>query len=69
MNKWYHEKDGSVSSLRLMAVPAAWVGIGIAVAGSVAVFFGVSDSIALAGVGTGLFTVASGVKAWQKGKE
>jgi hypothetical protein len=69
MLKWYQEKNGDVSAMRIMVVPGGWIALAVIIAGTVGIFLDVPDSIALAGVGSGLFTVASGVKAWQKGKE
>lgn len=68
-HKWYHDHNGDVSSMRIMVIPAAWAGILITLAGAVGVFFGVNDSIALAGVGSGLFTIASGAKSLAKNQE
>jgi hypothetical protein len=69
MKKWYHDPKGNVSSLRILVIPAGYVALAVVIAGAVGVFFNTPNAIALCGVGSGLFSVASGVKAWQKEKE
>lgn len=69
MSKWYQDKNGDDSSLRMLAIPAGWLGMAVVFAGAVGAFVKMSDAIALCGIGSGLITVALGAKAWQKGKE
>lgn len=67
--KWYEEKDGVVSAMRIMAMIAIIVGSLVTIAGAVAIYISQADGIALAGTGAGIISVALGAKAWQSKSE
>jgi small-conductance mechanosensitive channel len=68
-NRWYHDKNGVVSSMRLIVMPAAYIGLLVVISSVIAFFLGIPDSVLLAGAGTTLITLSMGAKAWQRSSE
>lgn len=60
---------GQVSSLRIIVIPGALVGMGMACAGVVAMFQELSHAGTAMSVGAGMVAVAQGAKAFQKQAE
>lgn len=68
-SRWYQDDIGNTSSLRMIVVPAAIVGILIAVSGAVAMFFDLSAAGTAMATGAGMVATAQAAKAWQKSSE
>ena len=64
--KWYEDDKGNVSTVRLISLPTAIVGLAITVASTVAFFMRYTDSTLLGGIGVALVTLATGSKTLQK---
>ena len=67
--KWYQDRNGDISSLRILVVPAGYIGMFMAVAGTIGMFLKIDLASVAMTAGVGLVTTAMGAKAWQKGKE
>ena len=67
--KWYQDRNGDISSLRMLVVPAGYIGMFMAVAGTIGMFLKIDLASVAMTAGVGLVTTAMGAKAWQKGKE
>lgn len=63
--KWFQDLQGNVSSMRIMAMMSTTVGCLAVVAGVVAMFMGINESIAIAGVGAGMAGLGEIAKAAQ----
>jgi hypothetical protein len=63
--KWYEQKDGIISSMRIIVMMSAFVGNVVVLAGAVAVFMGKPEGVGLAGIGAGMASVGSVAKAYQ----
>ena len=63
--KWYQNKDGDTSSMRIMAMMSAITGC-VAVLGSIAaMFLKLDGALALAGIGAGMTCAGEWAKALQ----
>jgi hypothetical protein len=63
--KWYHDKTGKPSTMRIIAMMCAVTGCVAVLAGVVAMFFHIPESVAIAGVGGGMAGLGEVAKAWQ----
>lgn len=68
MKMWYHDSDGDVSTMRIVTMMAAIVGCIAVLSGSVALFLGIPEGVALAGIGGGMTGLGEIAKAWQAQK-
>jgi len=66
---WYHDDKGHVSSMRIISVPGAYVGMSGLVASVVAMFMKNPAAVGMAGVCIGVVTTAMGLKWAQKVQE
>jgi uncharacterized membrane protein len=64
--KWYQDDAGNTSSIRIMATLAVVVGCLTVMAADVAMFFGIPESVAMAGAGAAMVGAALAAKAWQR---
>lgn len=60
---------GHVSALRIIVIPGAFVGMCLAAAGGVAMFYNLASAGTAMTVGAGMVATAQGAKAWQKQAE
>ena len=68
-SRWYQDDKMNTSALRLIVVPAGFVGIGIACAGVVAMFLALPAAGVALTTGAGMVATAQAAKAWQKKTE
>lgn len=66
--KWYHDGEGNVSTIRILAVWGAGLGTALIVSGIVAMFLQNQMAITAMGTGAGLMGVGEAMKAWQAQK-
>ena len=64
--KWYQDDKGNVSTMRILALPAGFVGILITVAGVVAMFLNNQAAGTAMSIGLGMLGLALGGKVGQK---
>ena len=67
--RWYQHTDGGTSSMRIMAMMSTAVGCLAVLAGIIAMFMRVPESIVIAGVGAGMAGLGEVSKAWQQRNE
>jgi hypothetical protein len=67
--KWYHDENGKPSTVRIIAMMGAILGIIISLGGLVGFFMRLTDSIQVIGLGVGVFGVSEFTKALQKRSE
>ena len=67
MNKirWYEKSAGNTSAMRIIAMRCAATGCLAVLAGVVGMFMGITESVAIAGVGGGMAGLGEVAKAWQ----
>ncbi len=65
ITKWWENKPGESSAMRIMAMQAACLSIAIVCAGVIGFFLKLPDSVLVIGSGCGLFGVAMGAKSFQ----
>lgn len=63
--KWYQDGAGHTSSMRIMAMTSTITGCVAVLAGVVAMFFGIGESVLMAGVGAGMAGLGEVAKSWQ----
>lgn len=63
--KWYQDREGGTSSMRIIAMLCVVTGCAAVAAGAVAMFMGIPESVAIAGVGAGMAGLGEVAKAWQ----
>jgi hypothetical protein len=68
MHKWYHDPNGNVSTMRILAMWGAVVGTYLIIVGSIAMFLGNSIAGIAMGTGGGLFSLGELAKAFQAQK-
>ena len=68
-SRWYEDDAGNSSSLRILVIPAGFVGLFTVLCSIVALFLKLPDAVSLAGIGAALVATAEGAKAWQKQSE
>ena len=64
--KWYEEKEGSVSTMRILSMLSGITGILISLSGTIAMFLGIAGSATAMQIGLGMLGLAMGGKAVQK---
>ena len=64
-SRWYQDDKLNTSAMLLIIVPGAMVGIGIAVAGAVAMFLALPAAGVALTIGAGMVATAQGAKALQ----
>ena len=64
--RWYEEKEGSVSTMRILSMSAGLIGLLISLAGVVAVFLKLSGANTILTVSLGMLGLAFGGKGVQK---
>lgn len=64
--KWYEEKEGTVSMMRIASMIGSITGIIIALLGTVAMFLNLPAATAITGIGAGIYATALGTKMGQK---
>lgn len=69
MHKWYQDDNGNISSIRIITVPATYVGFFVILSGVVAMFLSLKDAGIAMTTGAGMIATAQGAKAWQKRHE
>lgn len=65
----FRDRTGKLSALRVIVVPAGWVGIVISLAGAVGMFLNLGASGVAMTTGAGIIATAVGAKAWQRASE
>lgn len=63
--KWYQDREGGTSSMRIIAMFCAITGCIAVLAGVVGMFLQLPESVAIAGVGGGMVGFGEFSKAWQ----
>ena len=63
--KWYEQKEGQTSTIRIIAMLGAITGCIAVLSGVVAMFMNIPESVAIAGVGASMAGVGEVAKAWQ----
>ncbi|MCH8517480.1 MAG: hypothetical protein LAT68_14235 [Cyclobacteriaceae bacterium] len=63
--KWYHDKAGKPSTMRIIAMVSSMTGCAAMVAGGIALFMGVADAVQYAALGAGMAGLGEVAKAWQ----
>lgn len=63
--KWYESKSGHTSTMRILAMLCGVTGCMAVMAGVVAMFMSIPESIGIAGVGAGMAGLGELSKAWQ----
>lgn len=66
--KWYHDAEGNVSTMRILAVWGAGLGTALIVSGVIAMFLNNAMAVAAMGTGAGLMSIGEAAKAWQAQK-
>jgi len=69
MKKWYQDNLGNVSSMRLIAVSGAFIGMAAVIASVVAMFMRIEGAVGMGGISGGLVTTAMTLKWAQKQAE
>jgi len=64
--KWYQDDKGNISTLRILALPAGFVGMAITIAGVVAMFMDKSTAGTAMSIGLAMLGMALGGKVGQK---
>ena len=64
--KWYEEKEGSVSTMRILSMLSGVTGILISLSGTIALFLRITGSTTAMQIGLGMLGLAMGGKAVQK---
>jgi hypothetical protein len=67
--KWYEKREGHVSAMRIIAMMCAVTGCLAVIAGTIAMFMRIPESVAITGAGAGMAGVGEVAKAWQASKE
>lgn len=62
---WYHDKEGKPSAMRMIAMLCAVTGCAAVLAGVVAMFMRIPESVPIAGVGAGMAGLGELAKSWQ----
>ena len=65
MIKWYEKEAGHTSTMRIIAMMSTITGCLAVLAGTVAMFMRIPESVAIAGVGAGMAGLGEISKAWQ----
>ena len=65
IKKWYESKPGYTSTMRIITMLCAVTGCAAVLAGTVAMFMSIPESIGVAGVGAGMAGLGEIAKAWQ----
>lgn len=63
--KWYQDKEGSTSSMRIMAMLSTVTGCAAVGAAIVAMFMGIADAASIGTIGAGMAGLGEVSKAWQ----
>ena len=66
--KWYHDKDGKPSTMRMIAMMCAVTGCLALAASGVALFLRVPDAVQFGALGAGMAGLGEVAKAWQASK-
>ena len=66
--KWYHDKTGKPSTMRIVTMISSIVGCAAVVAGGVALFMRVPDAVQYAALGAGMTGIGEIAKSWQASK-
>jgi len=66
--KWYHDREGKASAMRIIAMMCAVTGCVAVLAGTVAMFLSIPESVAIAGAGAGMAGLGELAKSWQASK-
>lgn len=67
--KWYQDKSGGVSAMRIVTMMSSLTGCAAVVAGGVALFLRIPDAVQYAALGAGMTGLGEIAKSWQAGKE
>ena len=65
MIKWYEKEAGHTSTMRIIVMMSTITGCLAVLAGTVAMFMRIPESVAIAGVGAGMAGLGEISKAWQ----
>ncbi len=65
MTKWYEEKEGVTSGMRVIVMMVSVTGCAAVIAGAVGMFLDLTAAAAIAGVGGGMAGISNLAKAWQ----
>jgi hypothetical protein len=63
--RWYEDKDGNTSSMRIIAMTSTVVGSIVVLSCVVAMFLRIPEAVAIAGVGGAMTGLGEFAKAWQ----
>jgi len=63
--RWYHDKDGKPSTMRIVAMLSTVTGCVALIAGGVALFLRIPDAVQYAALGAGMAGLSEVSKAWQ----
>ena len=65
MTRWYTDTTGKVSAMRILAMMGGTVGCVAVLAGVIAMFARIPESVPIAGIGAGMTGLGELAKAWQ----
>jgi hypothetical protein len=68
MMRWYHDKDGKPSTMRIVAMLSTVTGCVALIAGGVALFLRIPDAVQYAALGAGMTGLGEIAKSWQASK-
>ena len=63
--KWWQDRRGKTSAMRIIAMMCAVTGCVAVIAGVFGMFMSIPESVAIAGVGGGMAGLGEVAKAWQ----
>jgi len=63
--KWYQDKDGGTSTMRIIAMVSSMTGCAAMIAGGVALFMRIPDAVQYAALGAGMTGLGEIAKSWQ----
>lgn len=68
MKKWYQDKNGGTSTMRIVTMVSSMIGCVALVAGGVALFMQIPDAVQYAALGAGMTGLGEIAKSWQAQK-
>ena len=63
--KWYQDREGGTSTMRIIAMVSSLTGCAALVAGGVALFMQLPDAVQYAALGAGMTGLGEIAKSWQ----
>jgi hypothetical protein len=65
ITKWYENKPGETSAMRIIAMEAVQLGALVVLSGVIGFFARIPDAVIVMSTGAGIVALALGAKAWQ----